>query len=69
MLSRVAGVRQRALPHAASPVAQVVTVSVGGAMLSPQDQPRTLYARADRMLYEAKNGGRDRCCWAQTLQA
>ncbi|WP_287965848.1 diguanylate cyclase [Diaphorobacter sp.] len=67
--SLVAGVRQRALPHAASPVAQVVTVSVGGAMLSPQDQPRTLYARADRMLYEAKNGGRDRCCWAQTLQA
>ena len=67
--SLVAGVRQRALAHAASPVAQVVTVSVGGAMLSPQDQPRTLYARADRMLYEAKNGGRDRCCWAQTLQA
>lgn len=67
--SLVLGVRQRALPHAASSVAQVVTVSVGGAMLSLQDEPRTLYARADRMLYEAKNGGRDRCCWEETLQA
>lgn len=67
--SLVAGVRQRALPHGASSVAQVVTVSVGGAMLSLQDEPRTLYARADRMLYEAKNGGRDRCCWEARLQA
>ncbi|MBS0292402.1 MAG: GGDEF domain-containing protein [Proteobacteria bacterium] len=67
--SLVMGMHQRALPHTASPVAKVVTVSVGGAMLSLQDEPRTLYARADRMLYEAKNGGRDRCCWEETLQA
>ncbi|MBS0390326.1 MAG: GGDEF domain-containing protein [Proteobacteria bacterium] len=67
--SLVLGMHQRALPHAASPVAQMVTVSVGGAMLALQDEARTLYARADRMLYEAKNGGRDRCCWEETLQA
>ena len=67
--SLVMGVRQRALPHMASGVAQVLTVSVGGAMLALQDEPRTLYARADRMLYEAKSGGRDRCCWGETLQA
>ncbi|WP_367066408.1 GGDEF domain-containing protein [Oryzisolibacter sp. LB2S] len=67
--SLVMGVRQRALPHVASGVAQVVTVSVGGAMLAPQDEARTLYARADRMLYEAKSGGRNRCCWEETLQA
>lgn len=67
--SLVAGVRQRALAHGASPVAPVVTLSVGGSMLRPQDQPQTLYARADQMLYEAKNGGRDRCHWEEALQA
>ena len=36
---------------------------------APQDEARTLYARADRMLYEAKSGGRNRCCWEETLQA
>ena len=67
--SLVAGVRQRALSHGASPVAPVVTVSVGGAMLRLEDQPQTLYARADHLLYEAKNSGRDRCSWEEALQA
>lgn len=67
--SLVAGVRQRALPHGASTVAPVVTVSVGGAMLRPDDRAQTLYARADQMLYEAKNSGRDRCSWEEALQA
>ena len=67
--SLVAGVRQRALAHGASPVAPVVTVSVGGAMMRPGDRPQTLYARADKVLYEAKNSGRDRCTWEEALQA
>ncbi|MHA7599106.1 GGDEF domain-containing protein [Alicycliphilus sp. T452] len=67
--SLVAGVRQRALAHGASPVAEVVTVSVGGAMLQPDDRPQSLYARADRALYQAKNSGRDRCRWEAALQA
>ena len=67
--SLVAGVRQRALAHGASPVADVVTVSVGGAMLQPEDRPQTLFARADRVLYQAKNNGRDRCHWEAALQA
>jgi diguanylate cyclase (GGDEF)-like protein len=67
--SLVAGVRQRALAHGASPVADVVTVSVGGAMVQPEDRPQTLFARADRVLYQAKNNGRDRCHWEAALQA
>ncbi|MBS0506366.1 MAG: GGDEF domain-containing protein [Proteobacteria bacterium] len=67
--SLVAGVRQRALAHGASPVAEVVTVSVGGAMLQAEDRPQSLYARADRVLYQAKNSGRDRCNWEAALQA
>ena len=67
--SLVAGVRQRALAHGASPVADVVTVSVGGAMLQSEDRPQSLFARADRVLYQAKNNGRDRCSWEEALQA
>ena len=67
--SLVAGVRQRALAHGASPVADVVTVSVGGAMLQAEDRPQSLFARADRVLYQAKNNGRDRCTWQAALQA
>lgn len=67
--SLVAGVRQRALAHDASPVADVVTVSVGGAMLQPEDRPQSIYARAERVLHEAKSNGRDRCNWEAAFQA
>ena len=67
--SLVAGVRQRALTHGASPVAEVVTVSVGGAMLQPDDRPQSIYARAERVLHQAKSSGRDRCNWEAAFQA
>lgn len=59
----VDAVRGLGLAHRSSPVAPVVTVSAGAAMLEPGDQPAMLYSRADGLLYEAKHRGRDRCCW------
>ncbi len=37
-----------------------VTVSVGAAALIPGETPEALLARADKALYQAKHGGRDR---------
>ncbi|WP_374676218.1 diguanylate cyclase domain-containing protein [Ideonella sp.] len=52
--------RRQALPHAASPTAAHLTLSIGVARLAgPGDTPDELVARADRALYEAKRGGRD----------
>lgn len=36
-----------------------ITVSIGGAMLHPDDDFESIYARADRCLYTAKNKGRN----------
>lgn len=51
-----------ALPHPASMVAQVVTVSVGGAVSGPEDtrEAHALLDVADRALYMAKASGRNR---------
>lgn len=59
----VQAVALRALPHGASTVAEVVTVSIGVASLRPGQEPgdeAELIAHADRALYRAKHGGRNR---------
>ena len=37
-----------------------VTVSIGGSELQSTDTPQTIFSRADKALYEAKNEGRNR---------
>jgi len=53
-----------AIPHGRSPVSPFVTLSIGGSSALPADLPglEVLLASADRRLYEAKKGGRDRTC-------
>ncbi|MBU1004178.1 MAG: PleD family two-component system response regulator [Proteobacteria bacterium] len=49
------------IPHAHSPVADHVTISVGVATLTPGalKEPEFLIKKADAMLYKAKNNGRN----------
>jgi diguanylate cyclase (GGDEF)-like protein len=63
MLLRLA---REALPHPASPVAEVVTASFGVAAFQRQgDDEVRLLRRADTALYEAKQTGRNRVCRAR----
>lgn len=54
--------RQRQLPHPASAVGPLITISIGCATIVPaRGVPATeILGRADRALYQAKAGGRDR---------
>ena len=54
-----------AIPHEASSVAPVLTVSIGGATFDPAgtEQPFELFEAADAQLYRAKQAGRDQVWW------
>jgi diguanylate cyclase (GGDEF)-like protein len=56
----LAQIRESAIPHAASACAPHVTVSVGAVSLVPEDPDgfRQALEEADRLLYEAKENGR-----------
>jgi diguanylate cyclase (GGDEF)-like protein len=53
-----------ALPHPASPVSPVVTISLGVAACIPSTEvsAQSLVAQADAALYRAKESGRNRVC-------
>jgi diguanylate cyclase (GGDEF)-like protein len=58
------GVREAAIPHPGSSVAQHITVSIGVVAAVPVASvgARHMLARADMALYSAKSAGRDRVC-------
>ncbi|MBN8505340.1 MAG: GGDEF domain-containing protein [Burkholderiales bacterium] len=58
----LARVRDLRIPHADAPNGRL-TVSLGCAMARPGDSGQALYQRADALLYEAKQQGRDRAAF------
>lgn len=59
------GIEALQLPHPASPVGAVVTVSLGGMTMHPSGGQATpeLFCAADQALYAAKAAGRNCCRW------
>mgnify|MGYP000926557871 FL=1 len=66
----IAAVNGLQIPHADSPVAPYVTVSIGGCTTQPADSSDhdQLVACADRNLYRAKQAGRNRACFCEDDQ-
>jgi len=66
-----AAVEGLALPHAASPLAPILTLSIGAAATLPVAHlnPERLVATADAMLYQAKQAGRNRVLGTTQLVA
>ena len=64
-------VAELSIPHSGSGVAGHVTLSLGVATCSPGNEPETtassLLGDADKALYEAKHGGRNRVALAQRM--
>lgn len=54
-------IQQLQLPHARSPVSHYVTLSMGVTSLIPslEQSPQVLFAAVDRLLYQAKQAGRN----------
>lgn len=55
-------IREMALPHPASATADTITVSIGIAVMTPENRVTVeqVLDKADQALYQAKNGGRNR---------
>lgn len=62
-------VRELAIPHPASPVAECVTISIGVASMTPQlyEQSSEIIKKSDAALYKAKTTGRNRFIIADEL--
>lgn len=58
-------VEQLQLAHCSSAVSHYVTVSIGGATLTPKDETshEGFIKHVDQFLYQAKAQGRNRVCW------
>ncbi|MCU1717839.1 sensor domain-containing diguanylate cyclase [Pseudomonas sp. 5P_3.1_Bac2] len=56
------------IPHAASPTAAYVSVSIGLAQMHDGDSMDSMFSRADKLLYNAKQQGRNRLCMEPTAQ-
>jgi diguanylate cyclase (GGDEF)-like protein len=55
------------LQHGASPTSKRLTLSIGCAVLSPQDTATSLCMKADQRLYRAKQQGRNQAVWADPV--
>jgi len=51
-------------PVSIGAVSVTITLSIGGALAGPDDNPDTVLRRADQAMYSAKEQGRDRVCIA-----